>query len=110
VLAAADALAAGDLERLGELMAASHASMRDDFEITVPAIDNLVAIVKNVIGTQGGVRMTGGGFGGCVVAVVPHALVDAARAAVEREYRSPDGKPATIYVCKPAAGAGRVTP
>jgi galactokinase len=108
VLAAAEALQAGDLERLGGLMAASHASMRDDFEITVPAIDNLVDIVKNVIGTQGGVRMTGGGFGGCVVAVVPHALVDAARAAVEREYRSPDGKPATIYVCKPAAGAGKV--
>ena len=110
VLAAADALQAGDLERLGELMAASHASMRDDFEITVPAIDNLVDIVRNVIGTQGGVRMTGGGFGGCVVGVVPHALVDAARAAVEREYRSPDGKPATIYVCKPAAGAGAVNP
>ncbi|WP_371766808.1 galactokinase [Massilia sp.] len=110
VLAAADALQAGDLERLGELMAASHASMRDDFEITVPAIDNLVDIVKKVIGTQGGVRMTGGGFGGCVVAVVPHALVDASRAAVEREYRSPDGKPATIYVCKPAAGAGKVNP
>ena len=110
VLAAADALQAGDLERLGALMAASHASMRDDFEITVPAIDNLVDIVKGVIGTQGGVRMTGGGFGGCVVAVVPHALVDAARAAVEREYRSPDGKPATIYVCKPAAGAGTVKP
>jgi galactokinase len=110
VLAAADALASGNLERLGELMAASHASMRDDFEITVPAIDNLVDIVKNVIGTQGGVRMTGGGFGGCVVAVVPHAVVDAARAAVEREYRSPDGKAATIYVCKPAAGAGAVKP
>ncbi|KQY15738.1 galactokinase [Massilia sp. Root133] len=110
VLAAAAALESGDLERLGELMAASHASMRDDFEITVPAIDNLVDIVKNVIGTQGGVRMTGGGFGGCVVAVVPHALVDASRAAVEREYRSPDGKPATIYVCKPAAGAGKVNP
>jgi galactokinase len=110
VLAAADALASGNLERLGELMAASHVSMRDDFEITVPAIDNLVDIVKRVIGTQGGVRMTGGGFGGCVVAVVPHALVDAARAAVEREYRSPDGKPATIYVCKPAAGAGKVNP
>ena len=110
VLAAADALQAGDLERLGALMAASHASMRDDFEITVPAIDNLVDIVKRVVKQQGGVRMTGGGFGGCVVAVVPHALVDAARAAVEREYRSPDGKPATIYVCKPAAGAGQVTP
>jgi galactokinase len=105
---AATALAAGDLARMGELMAASHASMRDDFEITVPLIDRLVEIVKGAIGEAGGVRMTGGGFGGCVVALVPHDLVQAARAAVERDYRGPDGQPATIYVCKAAAGAGVV--
>jgi galactokinase len=56
---------------MGELMAESHASMRDDFEITVPQIDTLVEIVKATIGDKGGVRMTGGGFGGCVVALVP---------------------------------------
>ena len=105
---AAAALAAGDLARMGELMEASHASMRDDFEITVPPIDQLVGIVKSAIGTAGGVRMTGGGFGGCVVALVPHDLVEAARTAVEREYRSPNGSPATIYVCRAAAGAGNV--
>lgn len=49
-LAAADALAAGDLQRMGRLMAESHASMRDDFEITVPPIDKLVEIVKATIG------------------------------------------------------------
>jgi galactokinase len=106
VLAAAEALAAGDLARMGELMAASHASMRDDFEITVPLIDKLVGIVKDTIGTAGGVRMTGGGFGGCVVALVPQDLVDQVRAAVDAAYRGPQGEQATIYVCSAAAGAG----
>jgi galactokinase len=106
VAAAAQALAGGDLQRMGELMAASHASMRDGFEITVPAIDQLVDIVKDAIGQSGGVRMTGGGFGGCVVALVPNALVGTARAAVEKAYRSPKGEPATVYVCRAAAGAG----
>ena len=106
VVAAAEALAAGDLERMGELMAASHASMRDDFEITVPAIDRLVDIVKEAIGAAGGVRMTGGGFGGCVVALVPEELVDAARLALARDYRAPNGAQATVHVCRAAAGAG----
>jgi len=106
VAAAAQALAGGDLARMGELMEASHVSMRDDFEITVPLIDRLVDIVKAAIGTVGGVRMTGGGFGGCVVALVPHDLVDAARAAVDNQYRGPKGEHATIYVCRAAAGAG----
>ncbi len=106
VAAAARALAAGDLGQMGELMAASHASMRDDFEITVPLIDRLVEIVKAAIGAAGGVRMTGGGFGGCVVALVPSDLVPAVRAAVERDYRGPGGEHATIYVCRAAAGAG----
>ncbi|HHF2897439.1 TPA: galactokinase, partial [Vibrio alginolyticus] len=66
---AAQALRAHDIKRMGELMAESHASMRDDFEITVKEIDTLVEIVKDTIGDQGGVRMTGGGFGGCVVAL-----------------------------------------
>ena len=108
VVEASKALAACDLARMGELMEASHASMRDDFEITVPAIDQLVGIVKEAIGTAGGVRMTGGGFGGCVVALVPQGLVDAARAAVERSYTAPNGQRATIYVCRAAAGAGVV--
>ncbi|WP_313166703.1 galactokinase [Massilia oculi] len=106
VVAAAEALAAGDLERMGELMTASHASMRDDFEITVPAIDRLVDIVKEAIGEAGGVRMTGGGFGGCVVALVPEELVEAARQALAREYRAPNGAQATVHVCRAAAGAG----
>jgi galactokinase len=105
-LEAADALTAGNLENMGELMAASHASMRDDFQITVPGIDHLVAVVKEVVGSAGGVRMTGGGFGGCAVALVPLDLVDAVRNAVNAHYRSPEGELAEVYVCKAAAGAG----
>jgi galactokinase len=108
VRAAAAALAAGDLARMGELMEASHASMREDFEITVPLIDQLVGIVKAAVRSAGGVRMTGGGFGGCVVALVPDRLVDAVRAAVARDYRGPDGEAADVYVCRAVGGAGVV--
>ena len=105
-LAAADALASGDLRRMGVLMAQSHASMRDDFEITVPAIDQLVSIAQRAIGTEGGARMTGGGFGGCIVALLPRARVAAVRDAIATHYRAPSGEPAIVYVCDAAAGAG----
>lgn len=64
---AAEAMRNNDIKTLQRLMAESHASMRDDFEITVSEIDILVEIIKAEIGESGGVRMTGGGFGGCVV-------------------------------------------
>ncbi|MDU2022721.1 MAG: galactokinase, partial [Leclercia adecarboxylata] len=104
---AADALEKGDLHRMGELMAQSHASMRDDFEITVPQIDTLVEIVKAAIGEQGGVRMTGGGFGGCVVALVPEALVPVVQQAVEQQYEAKTGIKETFYVCNASQGAGQ---
>lgn len=105
---AAQALRAHDMKRMGELMAESHASMRDDFEITVKEIDTLVEIVKEVIGDQGGVRMTGGGFGGCIVALVPPALVDDVKAAVEAKYQAATGLKESIYVCQAKNGAGLV--
>lgn len=105
-LAAAQALKAGDLARLGELMAQSHASMRDDFEITLPAVDQLAAIMAAPLNGCGGARMTGGGFGGCVVAVAPRAQVPAVLAAIARDYRTPAGAPADVFVCRPSAGAG----
>ncbi|MEG3129836.1 galactokinase [Pantoea cypripedii] len=106
-LEAADALSEGDLTRMGELMAASHASMRDDFEITVPPIDQLVEIVKAEIGTRGGARMTGGGFGGCIVALMPTDLVDQVKAAVAEQYEAKTGIKETFYVCKASEGAGQ---
>ncbi|HCD7968462.1 TPA: galactokinase [Citrobacter amalonaticus] len=104
---AASALEKGDLQRMGQLMAESHASMRDDFEITVPQIDTLVDIVKATIGEKGGVRMTGGGFGGCVVALIPEALVPAVQQAVAAQYEAKTGIKETFYVCKPSQGAGQ---
>lgn len=65
---ATDALRRGDMAAFGQLMNDSHASMRDDFEITVPAVDALVADAQ-AFGAVGA-RMTGGGFGGCIVACV----------------------------------------
>ncbi len=100
------ALKTGDLARIGQLMADSHASMRDDFEITVPPVDALVRIVKEVLGDAGGVRMTGGGFGGCVVALMPQDRVAAVREAVTSGYRAASGLDASIYVCHATAGAG----
>ncbi|CAI0731846.1 galactokinase [Serratia entomophila] len=106
-LAAADALAAGDMALMGRLMAGSHASMRDDFEITVPPIDRLVEIVKATVGDRGGARMTGGGFGGCVVALMPQELVEPVRAAVAQQYPlQTGGLRETFYVCKASEGAG----
>ncbi len=104
---AADVLSRGDMVRMGELMGQSHVSMRDDFAITVPPIDALVEMVKEVIGARGGVRMTGGGFGGCIVSLVPHDLTQAVCARVEKDYPAVSGglQP-TIYICKPSAGAG----
>ncbi|MWP61002.1 galactokinase [Gilliamella sp. Pas-s25] len=104
-LKAAQALASGDYKLLSTLMAHSHNSMRDDFEITVPAIDYLVEIIHGVLGEQGGVRMTGGGFGGCVVALVPKDKVDAVKAIVSNNYAKKTGIKEDFYVCTPSQGA-----
>ncbi|PSV08464.1 galactokinase [Photobacterium leiognathi] len=105
---AATALRNHDMKRMAELMAQSHASMRDDFEITVFEVDTLVEIVKDVIGEQGGVRMTGGGFGGCIVALVPPTLVNEVKAAVEAKYQAATGLKESIYVCQAKDGAGKI--
>jgi len=77
VLAAVAALETGDLQSLGQELRASHISLRDDFEVTVPPVDALVEFLEDSIlrhaAGRGGARMTGGGFGGCVLAVVDAA-------------------------------------
>jgi galactokinase len=103
--AAAEALNKGNLKEMGRLMAESHASMRDDFEITVPPIDALVEIVAEVIGEAGGVRMTGGGFGGCIVALAPQEMVPAVEAAIAAKYPPASGLEATVYICQASVGA-----
>jgi galactokinase len=108
VLAAADALRRGDLGEIGRLMAASHASMRDDFEITVPAIDRIVEVGGAAIDGRGGIRMTGGGFGGSVVALVPEEQVEPIRDAIRAACRTPAGEPVTVTTFAAAGGAGQV--
>ncbi|MDN3649105.1 galactokinase [Reinekea marina] len=104
-LNAASALKDKNWSRLSELMAQSHASMRDDFEITVPAIDAIVEMVADVIGDRGGVRMTGGGFGGCVVALAPTDLVSDIRQTVMKQYQATFGIKEDIYICTAEDGA-----
>ena len=99
------ALKHDDRKAISELMARSHASMRDDFEITTPQIDALVEIVTSVIGSEGGVRMTGGGFGGCIVALVQKQRVSDVIGAVDRDYPEISGHTATTFVCNAADGA-----
>lgn len=103
---AAKALASGDWSLLGQLMAQSHDSMRDDFEITVPPVDALVEIIRPIIGDKGGVRMTGGGFGGCVIALVPLSLVDNVRRTVSQQYQQKTGIKEDIYICQASEGTG----
>lgn len=99
------ALEVNDITSLSKLMAASHVSMRDDFEITHPAIDTLVEIVDDVICDHGGVRMTGGGFGGCVVALVPKSFVLDVTQALDTLYHARTGLKHTIYKCSAQQGA-----
>ncbi|WP_176085426.1 galactokinase [Martelella sp. HB161492] len=103
VLDAADALENGDLKTFGRLMNASHASMRDDYEISCPEIDILVEIGQRQTGVYGS-RMTGGGFGGCTVSLVEAEHVDAFIENVAAEYEKATGLKSPIFACAPQAG------
>lgn len=102
---AAAAMARGDLASLGVAMRASHASLRDDFEVSVPPVDALVDFLNGVIGQSGGARMTGGGFGGCVVAVMPQAMIGDAKLALKGFWSSIGSAPQLSMVARPAGGA-----
>ena len=105
---AAQALRANDVSQLSKLMAESHISMRDDFEITVPPIDFAVKILSEYLGDKGGVRMTGGGFGGCMVALMPHDMVEGARLLLAESYEAETGFKETVYICSASDGAGEI--
>jgi galactokinase len=104
-LLAGDALWKHDLFTLGQLMAMSHRSMRDDFEVSLPEIDALQTILAEEIGEEGGARLTGGGFGGAVVAVLRADRAEAVKSAVIARYRTPAGNAPEIMIERPAAGA-----
>lgn len=104
-LRAADALSTGDMPALIQAMAESHASMRDDFNITTPAIDRLVQILQTAGNGQAGARMTGGGFGGCVVSIAPAAVIPQLMKAVGELYQAETGCVPTLIPAKASAGA-----
>lgn len=103
-LDAAAAMRRGDIPALSRLMAESHAGMRDEFEITHPAVDLLVDLIAEKIGKQGGVRMTGGGFGGCVVALLPDELVNEVQNHIAAHYHAATGLREEVFICSPQAG------
>jgi len=106
-LKAADALVSGDWATVGEQMYASHASLRDDYEVSCSEIDVLVEIARE-IGIEGGMigsRITGGGFGGCTVSLVKTDKVDEITKKIQEEYKKRVGKEATIFSTRPAQGA-----
>ncbi len=105
VLKAAEALELGDLREFGRLMAESHCSMRDDFEISCTELDLLVELAARLPGVYGA-RMTGGGFGGCTINLVEVSKVEAFRQSVSTSYQQATGRTAKIYVSTAAAGAG----
>jgi len=102
--AAAGALTHGRWDALGALMAESHASLRDDCEVSCPELDLLVKLAAGESGVIG-TRMTGGGFGGCTVTLVEAARLDAVMAAVSQGYRRATGRDCTMFTTRPAAGA-----
>ena len=104
VLDAVEALKANDMVKLGQLMGESHDSMRDDFEITIPEIDYLVELAQVAIGKNGGARMTGGGFGGCIVCLVPNEKVEALRQLIADNYEKQTGIKETFYLCTASDG------
>jgi galactokinase len=100
----AEALAASDLARAGRLMNDSHASLRDLYEVSCVELDVMTDIARRQASCYGA-RMTGAGFGGCAVALVEAASVEAFCQAVLAGYRTKIELPAALYPCRPEAGA-----
>lgn len=97
VMRAREALRAGEFEGFGELMNASHWSLRDLFEVSAPELDLLVAVAQSTDGVLGA-RMTGGGFGGCTVNLVRIDALERIRSRLEASYVSEFGRSPEIYV------------
>jgi galactokinase len=105
VLRTVELLRSGEVEAIGPLLDESHASMRDDYRITIPELD--VAADTLVAAGALGARMTGGGFGGCVIALIAQSAVGGAAAAVEGEFARRGFRVPVHFSARPAAGARR---
>jgi galactokinase len=100
----AAAMGKRDYQKAGALMYGSHASLRDDYAVSCAELDTLVEIARRVPGVFGA-RMTGGGFGGCIVALAPAAAVGPLTKAIEKEYPKRAGRQATVFATVASQGA-----
>ncbi|MFD2418777.1 galactokinase [Amycolatopsis pigmentata] len=105
VLDVVDLLRAGRIANIGPLLDGSHQSMRDDYRISTPELDLAVEVARDAGAL--GARMTGGGFGGSAIALVPEAAVDTVSEAVTSAYDRKGWRAPRVFVAVPAAGAGR---
>jgi galactokinase len=106
-VAAALALERGEVEEVGRLMNRSHDSLRDDFEVSCPELDTIVESARGVPGVFGA-RITGGGFGGCAVALVEPEAVGEVGGVVSRACERRHGRRVTVFETRAAAGAGGI--
>ncbi len=95
-----------DVARLGELFAASHSSLRDDFRVSCPELD--LAVAAALEAGAGAARMTGGGFGGCAVALVPDGGTAAVAAAVGAAFAEAAFRPPVAFEVRASDAAQRV--
>lgn len=108
-LDAAKAFKAAALAQAGELMKASHDSLRDDFQVSCRELDHLVEIAMSTKGVYGA-RITGGGFGGCMVALVEHPSTALLLKNIKDQYHFSSGRQARGYICQPSAGVSEIGP
>jgi galactokinase len=106
-LKAAEAIQAGEWNEVGKFMFASHASLRDDYQVSCRELDTVVTIAENLTEDDGmiGCRMTGAGFGGCAVGLVKTAAVKHLTKKFDEEYERKTGRQATIFATRPGSGA-----
>jgi galactokinase len=106
-LQAARAIQTGKWSKVGELMYASHASLRDDYEVSCPELDIIVELAQTIPEQDGmiGCRMTGAGFGGCAVSLVRTHAVKVIARKIEEGYENKTGNMPAIFSSRPAAGA-----
>ena len=103
----ASALEADDTQSMGDLMAASHRSLREDYEVSCRELDLMVDLASKREGVYGA-RMTGAGFGGCTVNLVDAAVAGEFQKRVAAAYSAQTGRRPETYVCEASAGAGRI--
>lgn len=106
VLEAVEALRAGHLEQVGSAMRRGHQSLRDDYQVSSPELDLLAETAWQVAGCYGA-RLTGAGFGGCIVALAVDTAVEALKARLQEAYRERFGRLPAVYVCRAADGAAQ---